>query len=336
MQILESIKMEVPLVMDFIQYGGLDVVEKCMRNHSKDEYLAMTTPRILKVVLKVGAKASIEEINKESVNLQLCACCQEIIERQRHPLGHAAKIVVPKSADRISRVLRFMDNYTDLADVQIAGLDAVLRYARNADARGTARSTDVVLVVSKAAKQHKDKPAVVWRACSALALIAAYSSELAMDIAATMMHEELIGQFSGMTADPLVQVQILRLYAALLLWPKTHRVIHKSKACVEFVKTVVEEVSKAKKRKEEEMREQEMRALVAQKGPKNLKAKVLIAPTPVIVEQQMPAVAVVVEQQNIPMPVQLVKFVRESGGKIFREKSASKVCTLFLIAFINS
>lgn len=50
-QIIESIKMETAVVMDFIQFGGLDVVEKCMRMHSMDEYLAMTTPRILKVVL---------------------------------------------------------------------------------------------------------------------------------------------------------------------------------------------------------------------------------------------------------------------------------------------
>lgn len=50
-QILESIKLSTPLMMDFIQFGGLDFIEKAIRVHEKDDYIAMMLPKLQKVIL---------------------------------------------------------------------------------------------------------------------------------------------------------------------------------------------------------------------------------------------------------------------------------------------
>jgi hypothetical protein len=225
------------------------------------------------MMLVVGAKASIQEISNEALNLELCRCCQEIIERNKHPIGVAAKVSVPKPSDRINRVLRFMDNYLDRIDVQIAGLDAVLKYARNADAILTARNTDAIEVVCKSTKLHKAQTTIVWRACLCLSIFASYTAELALDVANTGIHEEMIPQFKVFESEPVVQIQILRLFASLLLWPKTHRIIHKTKDSVTFLKNATDEIDKAKKQKEEEMRELE-RNIMLKKGPKGANVRV--------------------------------------------------------------
>lgn len=50
-QIVEDIKLNVPLVMDFIEFGGVDLLEKAVRVHAKDDYLQGFLPKLVKVVL---------------------------------------------------------------------------------------------------------------------------------------------------------------------------------------------------------------------------------------------------------------------------------------------
>lgn len=50
-QLLDAIKGNIPLVMDFIQYGGFDVIDKAVRIHSRDDYLAVILPKLQRVVL---------------------------------------------------------------------------------------------------------------------------------------------------------------------------------------------------------------------------------------------------------------------------------------------
>ncbi|RYY86318.1 hypothetical protein EON63_06010 [archaeon] len=47
-QILESVRFDTPLVMDFIQFGGFDLVEKIQKLHASDQFLAVSLPKILK------------------------------------------------------------------------------------------------------------------------------------------------------------------------------------------------------------------------------------------------------------------------------------------------
>ncbi len=50
-QIVESIKLNVSLMMDLIQFGGLDLLEKIIRTHEKDDYLQVMIPKLMKVIL---------------------------------------------------------------------------------------------------------------------------------------------------------------------------------------------------------------------------------------------------------------------------------------------
>ncbi len=55
-QIVEDVKMDVPLIMDFIEFGGVDLLEKAIRVHAKDDYLMGILPKLIRVVLgRIGS-----------------------------------------------------------------------------------------------------------------------------------------------------------------------------------------------------------------------------------------------------------------------------------------
>jgi len=72
--------------------------------------------------LEIGAPTSIIEIQNESMNLQFCRTCQEILERNKQKQGVSAvtAVVIPKPSERITRVLKFMDNFIKSREVVIA------------------------------------------------------------------------------------------------------------------------------------------------------------------------------------------------------------------------
>lgn len=237
-QILESVRPFTPLVMDFIQYGGVDLLEKAAKVHHKDDYLSLKIPKLSKVILTIGAASSIDEINKEGTQSQLCQCCQEVVERAKHPLGRAAKLVVPHPADRINRVLRFMDNFRPRVDVQIAGLDAVLVFCRNADAVLHAKDTEVFAVISETLKSHIQESAIAWRVAMAFAILSSYTQDYAVNICAAEVHEPLMDMYPTLHAHTIAQQQIIWLCSALLKWPRSTRVLHKSRKCMDFFLTI--------------------------------------------------------------------------------------------------
>lgn len=160
-------------------------------------------------------------------------------------MGSAAHIVLPKSSDRVNRVLRFMDNYLPRVDVQVAALDAIINFARNADSARSSMETDVVEVVAKSIEKHIDEDQIIWRGCMAFAILASYQQEVAVEIVMTNVHETMIDRFSKYKAQPLIQQQILWLISALLQWPRSHRMLHKSLKCVNFVKFLIEKFQEA-------------------------------------------------------------------------------------------
>jgi hypothetical protein len=179
--------------------------------------------------------------------LKLCRNCQETIERAKAKMGSSAIVVIPKSSDRVNRVLKFMENYLPRVDVQVAGLDAVINFSRNSDAAASTMETDVVAVVTKSMETHLDEPTIIWRGCMAFNLLAAYKQDVAVDIAMTLIHEKCIDLYPKFDREPLIRQQILWLLAALTQWPRSHRLLHKSLKCVEFVKGIVEHTADAEK-----------------------------------------------------------------------------------------
>lgn len=210
----------------------------------------------------MGAAASIQEIEQEGLNLLLCKNCQEIIIRDKNPYS-IAKVSVPRPAERINRVLRFMDNFMLRLDVQIAALNAVIKFARNSDASETAKDTEVFTVVAKCVTTHAGETAILWRATMAFATLAAYKSELAVAVMATGIHETLITVYPELQEHRLVQQQILWLFAALLRWPRSKKLLHKSAVSMDFFKSLcgdpLEDKKAAKRRLQQLQWEKEER-----------------------------------------------------------------------------
>ena len=82
--------------------------------------------------IDIGAIVAIDEINKEALSLQMCQKCQETVEKFKRMKNATAKEVkIPKSSDRVNRVIMFMNNYVDRVDVQVPGLDAIIAFIQN-------------------------------------------------------------------------------------------------------------------------------------------------------------------------------------------------------------
>lgn len=299
MQLLENLKFCVPLVMDFIQYGGIDLMEKALRLHAKDDYVAMTMPKLREVFLAIGAPASIEEIDTEALHLRLCKTCQETIELERQKKEQIVKpVVIPRSVDRINRVMKFMDNFLSRIDVQIAALNAVISFARNADAKTSMAQTDVLAVVSTSLKAHADKPEVIWRSCMAYSLFGAFNMDVAYEITMLDIHKLLIAKYKDkiLKKHPAVQQQILWMFGSLLKWHKSRKVLHKERVCVDFFKQLLEDY---------EALDQELENLPALKKRDEHYRDPLY---------------------YVSVPLQIRSFIRESGGEVLKEgKSKKKV-----------
>lgn len=51
LQLVETIKFNTPIVMDFIQFGGLDFLEKAKKVHAEDEFISGSIPMVLKALI---------------------------------------------------------------------------------------------------------------------------------------------------------------------------------------------------------------------------------------------------------------------------------------------
>jgi len=238
------------------------------------------------MITAVGAAASIQEIQNEGLNLKLCKKCQEVILKDKLLLGSTKPIVIPKSTDRANRVLRFMDSYLERVDVQIAGLDAMLNFCRNADAQSGVKETDIIDVLVRCLTHHSAEPRVAWRACLALSLLASLTGEIATNIVNTGVSLVVIPHYSAAYAvEPIVQQQVLWLFASFLRWPRALLVLHKTPPIMAFLAA-------------------------------------LLAPPPstseVVVElEEVEAV----ERHQVPLaiPVQIQAFLRQTKGLVFKE-----------------
>ncbi len=183
---------------------------------------------------------SIQEVEREGLSLQLCERCQETIERAKNKNYFQAVVKVPRSSDRVNRVLKFMDNYLARVDVQIVALDAVINFARNPDGKHQARETNLIAVIGRSFSAHPTSAEIVWRCCMALSIVASFHGELANDIALLDIHELLVDSYTSFQNAPSIQQQILWLLSAFLQWPKSKRVLHKSEKCLAFFMALVD------------------------------------------------------------------------------------------------
>ena len=229
--IFDVLKENTPLVMDIIQFGGLELIEKIKTNYEKDPYISITAPHLLKQVLEIGAKAAISEIKLEETNLQLCQKCQEIVERARRVTTGSTAKTIPKPSDRVNRVIMFMSNYPKQISVLCAALDAMILYVKNPDAQSTISDTFVVPSCLTAATNNEREEKIIWRVSFVLSVVASFGESFALDIVKGDIHELITKNYHELE-DPRTKQQILWLLSSLLRHRKSKRYIHKSELCM--------------------------------------------------------------------------------------------------------
>jgi hypothetical protein len=167
------------------------------------------------------------------------------------------KFSLPKPTDRVNKVIKFMQNYMARADVQIAALDAVINFSRNPDARIFTRETEIVTTVSQVITEYVKDVRILWRGIMAYSILARITGEIAVDVEFTKVHELLMENYANFELEPMLQQQILWLLSAFLEWPRSKRQIHKSKKCMEFFKSLIDDKDDRLKQQEQLQREKE-------------------------------------------------------------------------------
>jgi hypothetical protein len=229
--IFDALKDNTSLVMDIIQFGGLELIDKIKTNYEKDPFISITAPHLLKQVLEIGAKAAISEIKLEETNLQLCQKCQEIVERAKRITSGSTATAVPKPSDRVNRVIMFMSNYPKQISVLCAALDAMILYVKNPDAKSTISDTFVIPSCITAATNNEREEKIIWRVSFVLSVVASFGESFALDIVKGDVHELMIKFFHDLE-DPRTKQQILWLLSSLLRHRKSKRFLHKSQGCM--------------------------------------------------------------------------------------------------------
>jgi hypothetical protein len=271
--ILDSARPYKEVIMDFIQFGGVDLLQKIQAEHDKELYLMVFVPQFMKDILAIGAAAAMVDITYEESNLLMCRNCQEVLERAKFKgiLG-LVDVKIPKTSDRVNRVVMFMENYTSRRDVQLLALDALMTYAKNckscrrknvyphtlcicfdcayalirllllqclADCASSILDTEAIDNVGICVTTFIKDPAIVWRGCVVLWKVALFSGEICREVAMLGLHETLAVEFDTYKADPRVQQQVLWLFNSLLTFPKGRRVVHESEVSMALFKKLI-------------------------------------------------------------------------------------------------
>jgi hypothetical protein len=157
--------------------------------------LAFEAPKLLTAVLVIGASAAINEIKAEGLSLQLCLKCQEALQRSRRAYQSDAVVKVPRSCDRMNRIVMFMENYPTKIDVLSAGLDAVILFCGNPDSKMTIHETTVIKGVCKVYRNNPKSSEIVWRVCFGFTSLCKYSDLISVLVLKEKICDLMAGMF---------------------------------------------------------------------------------------------------------------------------------------------
>lgn len=246
--IFEVLRKNPDVITDFIKFGGLELLDKGLKDHSEDDYLRQQLPGVKRDILATGADAAMEEILRESTSLKLCNACQDVLEREFRMEACISDTYIPKCFDRVNRILFLMDNYPRKKAIQKASLDALLFFARNADAIEQVKETNVVPRIASAIRIFKNDSEIIWRSYLTLALLAGIDAGVAFESTRLDIHEAGAEIFMTFERDPRTQQQILWMQASILTWPQSSRKAQTSKKVMDFYVSLIEERAALMKR----------------------------------------------------------------------------------------
>lgn len=225
------------VILQLVKGGGLELLDKAIKHHTEDDYLRLELPVIRRRILAIAADAAIEEILRESISLQLCQRCQETMDRANRLETAVTMTKLPRSCERVQRVLYFMANYPRRKQVQKAGLDALLYFARNADALTQANEAPVIPVLANTVKVFRKDSDIMWRTFMTLALLSQISGYISSELTRFGIHESALEVYVLFEErESKVQQQVLWMLGSILLWPDSRMQVQTSDKCVDFFK----------------------------------------------------------------------------------------------------
>lgn len=240
LNIFDLQKRNVPIMIDFLRFGGLEILNEMLEKHSEDIFLMGQLPKFKKSLLAIGGNQAIREIEHEGVALQLCQACQETVERARRLHSVATtNAKFPKASERVNRVVLFMESYPDKATVIQAGLDALIYFARNSDSKNAIDETTMISCICKLLPNFKSNADVVWRVFLCLHQSCSSKMDIAMELIRYNIHELMV-EIYPMHTDPRIQQQIVWLLDIFVTFPRTITRIHISSTCMTWIGKLIE------------------------------------------------------------------------------------------------
>ena len=162
------------LMLVVVELGGLSLLDEMINYHSKNKFLSVVIPDLIKLAKEIGIKQAVLEINNESQSLEFCSHCQEIAQRktdQELKVNAATRLnqpnaikgtIVPTGCERINKATFFMREYALADTVQIAALDAIIVFARSGDAYEAIKDTIAIEAAGNALINFPANEKVLW------------------------------------------------------------------------------------------------------------------------------------------------------------------------------
>ena len=162
------------LMTDLVEMGALKLLDEMIPLHASNKFLAMFIPDVMYVVKEAGVKQALVEIQNESTSLVFCTHCQALAQRQNDKelgvdvgkrLNEPNSFVitkVPSGCARINKTTYFMREYEFVESVQIEGLNAIIVFARSADAYEAIQDTCAIEMAAVAANNFPANDKVCW------------------------------------------------------------------------------------------------------------------------------------------------------------------------------
>jgi len=233
-----------PLVLELVKLGGILLLNDIVKHHPKDSYIQAVVPDLIKQLRVAGTQQAVHEIHMESMTLEFCTHCQEVAQRAKDKeegVDIRARLsepnnfkgaIVPSGCNRINKATYFMKEYADVDTVQIAGLDAIIIFARSGDAKEAIDDTTAIETAVVALDNFPANESIVWRVALLLSTLARLKVTYAMEIVTDNVHHTLARDFQRYRVAPYVQQQILWLFGNLLIWPRVRLEIQRTESCM--------------------------------------------------------------------------------------------------------
>mmetsp|Transcript_22557 Transcript_22557/g.21783 ORF Transcript_22557/g.21783 Transcript_22557/m.21783 type:complete len:454 (+) Transcript_22557:752-2113(+) len=247
--LLELLKINPEVITHFVQLGIVDHLEEVKTIHPRKDFFKAVIPPLIRTIFEVGTRQAVIEIDHEKANLQFCKHCIEVAYRNKNKAyknsnnvsrkkNHFKSSDIPKDNERVNKVTYYMLSYPKAEVVQVAGLDAIIVFARSGDAKSTILETSAIVQTEYALSVFPEVDGIVWRVCIAFTCMSTLRQECAVQIMSLNVHNHLVHTYREYDDNNRIKQQILWVLNSFLLWPRSRLLFQQSADCMGLLKAL--------------------------------------------------------------------------------------------------